>query len=304
VNESSTSLNFSLILFILLLVCLAAWLADLLHFRVQRRREALRKVADFDATQAGLPAHQRVADAAAARAAIERDAQRQPLWLEYTAGLFPVIFAVFFLRSFLVEPFKIPSGSMIPTLLVGDLILVNKFSYGVRLPLVHTKIIEVGEPQRGDVMVFRFPRDPSIDYIKRVVALPGDRISYRDKRLTINDVEVPLKPAGEFYDSERLTYARQYSERLGPVDHRVLTDLEKPSSIGAVEAFPFREMCRYADGGVSCTVPAKHYFVMGDNRENSLDSRFWGFVPEANLVGRAFFIWMNFGDFGRIGRFQ
>jgi signal peptidase I len=303
-NESSTSLNFSLILFVLLLVCLVAWLADRLHFRGQRRREAQRRVAAFDATQAGLPAHQRVADSAAARAALESDAWRQPLWLEYTAGLFPVIAAVFFLRSFLVEPFKIPSGSMIPTLLVGDLILVNKFSYGVRLPLVHTKIIDVGEPQRGDVAVFRFPRDPSIDYIKRVVGLPGDRISYRDKRLTINGVEVPLKPDGEFYDSDRLTYAPRYTEKLGALEHRVLTERDKPSSIMPIDAFPFRDMCRYAEGGVTCTVPPKHYFVMGDNRENSLDSRFWGFVPEGNLVGRAFFIWMNFGDIGRIGRFQ
>jgi signal peptidase I len=304
VNETSTSLNFALILFVLLVVCFAAWLADRFHFRGRREREARRRIAEFEAQQAGLPLHLRVTDAQAARHALVRDTLRQPLWLEYTAGLFPVIAVVFFLRSFLVEPFKIPSGSMIPTLLVGDLILVNKFSYGVRLPVLHTKILEVGSPKRGDVMVFRYPRDPGIDYIKRVVGLPGDRIVYRDKRLTVNDAEVPLSPAGDFYDSDRLTYAPQYAERLGEVEHRILTELDKPSVIAPMDAFPFREQCRYAAGGVSCTVPAGHYFVMGDNRENSLDSRFWGFVPEANLVGRAFFIWMNFGDLKRIGGFR
>ena len=303
-TETSSSLNFALILFLLLVVCFAAWLADRLHFRGRREREAERRIAEFDAQQAGLPAHLRVTDAPAARAALVRDTLRQPLWLEYTAGLFPVIAVVFFLRSFLVEPFKIPSGSMIPTLLVGDLILVNKFSYGVRLPLVHTKVLEVGSPKRGDVMVFRYPRDPSIDYIKRVVGLPGDRIVYRDKRLTVNDVPVPLQPAGDFYDADRLSYAPQYAERLGDVEHRILTELDKPASIMPMDAYPYRELCRYGGGGLSCTVPPGHFFVMGDNRENSLDSRFWGFVPEANLVGRAFFIWMNFGDLKRIGSFR
>ena len=265
-------MNFALILFLLLVVTGIAWVVDTLWLAPARRR-------------AGR-------------------GDRQPLWLEYTAGLFPVIAAVFLLRSFLFEPFKIPSGSMIPTLLVGDLILVNKFTYGVRLPVIHTKVLDVGLPERGDVMVFRFPKDNSVDYIKRVVGLPGDTVAYEDNRLTLNGTPVPLAQSGEFYDSERLVYYKQYSEKLGTVEHKLLTELEKPSFITGVDAFPFRDQCTYGRTGMSCKVPPGHYFVMGDNRENSLDSRYWGFVPEQNIVGKAFFIWMNFGDLGRIGRFH
>ena len=302
--EESTSLNFALILFFLLLLTFVAWLADRFVFLPRRKALARTRLAEFDAAQGGAPEGQRSARDAEARAAISQAALRQPIWLEYTAGLFPVIAVVFFLRSFLVEPFKIPSGSMIPTLLVGDLILVNKFSYGVRLPVVHTKLFDVGLPQRGDVMVFRYPRDPSMDYIKRVVGLPGDTVAYLNKRLTINGQPVALEGAGDFYDADRLSYTPQFSEKLGTIDHKILTELDKPSFISAVDAFPFRERCEYVTAGVTCKVPEGHYFVMGDNRENSLDSRFWGFVPESHIVGKAFFIWMNFGDFKRIGRFH
>ncbi len=302
--EESTSLNFALILFFLLLLTFVAWLADRFVFLPRRKALARTRLAEFDAAQGGAPEGKRSARDAEARAAISQAALRQPIWLEYTAGLFPVIAVVFFLRSFLVEPFKIPSGSMIPTLLVGDLILVNKFSYGVRLPVVHTKLFDVDLPQRGDVMVFRYPRDPSMDYIKRVVGLPGDTVAYLNKRLTINGRPVALEGAGDFYDADRLSYTPQFSEKLGTIDHKILTELDKPSFISAVDAFPFRERCEYVTAGVTCKVPEGHYFVMGDNRENSLDSRFWGFVPESHIVGKAFFIWMNFGDFKRIGRFH
>lgn len=228
----------------------------------------------------------------------------QPWWLDWTAGLFPVILAVFVLRSFLFEPFKIPSGSMIPTLRIGDLILVNKFHYGVRLPVFNTKLMANHEPQRGDVMVFRYPPQPSLDYIKRVIGVPGDEVAYLNKQLTVNGQLVPRVAQPEFFDGETMRYARQFRETLGARSYNTLNDDDRPAFIQGTTEFPFSNGCRYTVEGVTCKVPAGHYFMMGDNRDNSLDSRYWGFVPEANIVGRAFFVWMNFGDLGRIGSFE
>jgi signal peptidase I len=215
-----------------------------------------------------------------------------------------VILAVFLLRSFLFEPFKIPSGSMIPTLLVGDLILVNKFTYGLRLPVIHTKISAGHEPQRGDVMVFRYPPQPSMDYIKRVVGLPGDTVAYLNKQLTINGKPVPLTPLPEFFDEDSMRYYKQYQEVLGTHTHRLLIDDDRPAFVPGVHDFPDHQNCRYSIEGVVCRVPPGEYFMMGDNRDNSLDSRYWGFVPDRNIVGRAFLIWMNFGNLKRIGFFN
>lgn len=228
----------------------------------------------------------------------------QPWWLDWTAGLFPVIAAVFLLRSFLFEPFKIPSGSMIPTLRVGDLILVNKFIYGIRLPVLNTKITEGSPPQRGDVMVFRYPPQPSLDYIKRVVGLPGDEVAYLNKRLTINGKPVVTTPLPEFFDDDTMRYYKQYQEVLGTHTHRLLNDDDRPAFVPGVEDFPNRQNCRYSIEGVVCKVPPGQYFMMGDNRDNSLDSRYWGFVPDNNIVGKAFFVWMNFSDLKRIGSFN
>ena len=228
----------------------------------------------------------------------------QPWWLDWTAGLFPVILAVFLLRSFLFEPFKIPSGSMIPTLHVGDLILVNKFTYGIRLPVINTKITEGHGPQRGDVMVFRYPPQPSLDYIKRVVGLPGDQVAYLNKRLTINGKPVPTTPLPEYFDDDSMRYYKQFQEVLGTHTHRLLNDDDRPAFVPGVEDFPNRQNCQYSVEGVVCKVPPGQYFMMGDNRDNSLDSRYWGFVPDNNIVGKAFFIWMNFGNLKRIGPFN
>jgi signal peptidase I len=229
---------------------------------------------------------------------------KEPWWIEYPKSFFPVILIVFVLRSFLVEPFKIPSGSMIPTLLVGDFILVNKYTYGIRLPVINKKIIAINEPERGDVMVFRYPEDPSVDYIKRVVGLPGDKIAYEGKRLIINGKEVPRKDAGDYLLKDKIQYLKQYTETLGNVEHTILLDTSEPAALPYVKQFPLRENCIYNNNGVMCTVPPGNYFMMGDNRDNSSDSRVWGFVPEANIVGKAFFIWFNFSELRRFGRFK
>lgn len=210
----------------------------------------------------------------------------EPIAIEYAKSFFPVILVVFLIRSFLVEPFKIPSGSMMPTLLTGDFILVNKYTYGLRVPVLNNVFFAVGEPQRGDVMVFHFPKDPALDYIKRVVGLPGDRVAYRDKQLYINDKPVGLVFEDNYnYVAPGLNQiaAKRYKEQLGEHRHDVLMVDEAPTMDGEV------------------VVPQGYYFVMGDNRDNSNDSRFWGFVPENNIVGKAFMIWWNFDNFGRIG---
>jgi signal peptidase I len=229
---------------------------------------------------------------------------KQPWWVEYSVSFFPVILVVFFLRSFLVEPFKIPSSSMVPTLLVGDFILVNKFAYGVRLPVANRKVFDVGSPQRGDVMVFRYPEDPSLDYIKRVVGLPGDRVEYRNKRLTINGKPVPVRQIDDYLSRERMQFSRRYVETLGSAEHQILLDDDAPPYITPLRSFPFAGNCNYNMTGLACTVPPGHYFMMGDNRDNSSDSRVWGFVPDQNIVGKAFFIWLNLNELGRFGRFR
>jgi signal peptidase I len=204
-----------------------------------------------------------------------REEQAEPLLVEYSKSFFPVLLLVLILRSFLVEPFQIPSGSMLPTLQVGDFILVNKFAYGIRLPVIDYKVVEVGEPKRGDVMVFRYPENPKINYIKRVIGLPGDKIAYKNKTLYINGVK-----ADQTFVSEKwFPHSELLQEKLGAVSHSIYRDV----AVAAID--------------VEVVVPAGKYFMMGDNRDNSNDSRYWGFVPEANIVGKAFAVWLHWDTF-------
>ena len=295
-------MNFALILFVLLVFSFAMWLIDVLWLKKRRERAAEIALTAFDAHAGSRGGDERAL--AAERVLLVERLTRRPWYMEYTASFFPVILLVFVLRSFLFEPFRIPSGSMIPTLQIGDLILVNKYQYGIRLPIVNKKIVPIGEPQRGDVIVFRFPHNPAQDYIKRVVGLPGDRVDYRGKQLFINGAPVPTTPLGRYFEEGRVQYYAQYVEKLGTVEHRIIVN-EGPS-VPPMRGFQHTHpnACDYTADGVSCKVPAGHYFVMGDNRDNSEDSRYWGFVPDENIVGRAFFIWMNFGNMGRIGGFH
>lgn len=267
------SINFPLLLVIAVAVCGALALLDAVLLAPRRR--------------AAISAYE--GQVTEPDAVVIEQLSKEPLLVEYGKSFFPVLAIVLVLRSFLFEPFQIPSGSMKPTLEVGDFILVNKFAYGIRLPVIDTKIIEVGDPQRGDVMVFRYPSDPSVNYIKRVVGLPGDKVRYTsDKRLLVNGQPVAEQLLGEVPGT--LGSAVLYREKLGEVEHLIRKEMRR------YRIEPNREW----------TVPVGHYFMMGDNRDNSNDSRYWndpkiapellGMVPDRNIVGKAFAIWMSWAD--------
>ena len=296
--------NFSLLLFLAAVVTGIYWLAERFYFLPQRYKavEALEV--------ATSQRHAELAEKGITKVDTDTSEAKtrlimQPWWLDWTAGLFPVIIVVFLLRSFLFEPFKIPSGSMIPTLLINDLILVNKFHYGVRLPVINLKVLDNNSPQHGDVIVFRYPPKPSLDYIKRVVGVPGDEVAYLNKKLSINGKPLNKSALPDFFDEDTMRYSKQFEETTtANKKYRLLNDDDRPAFIPGTEDFPNKQNCRYSSEGVVCKVPEGHYFMMGDNRDNSLDSRYWGFVPEKNIVGRAFFVWMNFGNLKRIGSFD
>jgi signal peptidase I len=229
---------------------------------------------------------------------------KEPFYVDYARSLFPVFFIVLVLRSFIFEPFRIPSQSMMPTLWVGDFILVSKFSYGVRLPVLNTEIIDSGKPERGDVAVFRYPKDPAINYIKRVIGIPGDHIIYKNKLLTVNGVKVPEKFLGLYVgqgSGTEMNNALYQEEDLTGIKHKIL--IRQQAHDYTMQYSPELTKGHIID----FTVPEGQYYVMGDNRDNSNDGRVWGMVPDKNLVGRARLVWLNFTwknwfDFGRVAK--
>ncbi|ONF42842.1 signal peptidase I [Marinobacter lutaoensis] len=261
-------IDFPLVLVVLTLATGLIWLADILFLRERRLSAARAQGAGQPTGTDGLPS--------------EQAEPKEPYLVDLSRSFFPVLAIVLILRSFLVEPFQIPSGSMLPILEVGDFILVNKYAYGLRLPVLGTKIVDVGEPQRGDVMVFRYPEDGETNYIKRVIGLPGDHIRYRDKQLFINGKRI------ESQFVARLPPVELRREILGEVEHDIFLTLGRPGTSGEGE----------------WVVPEGHYFVMGDNRDNSNDSRYWGMVPEDMVVGKAFAIWMHWKSLGSLPSFD
>lgn len=250
---------------------------------------------------------------------VDKSAQDTNHFRDYMGGFFPIILVVFLLRTFIAEPFQIPSSSMRPGLIVGDFILVNKFAYGIRTPIINNVIIPTGKIERGDVVVFNYPANPQVNYIKRAIGLPGDVVEYKDKRLTINGLPVQDADTGQTYDyMESIPsrgainlQAQQWHETLNGKTYTVLKMPQIPPVVLPELSNPEYtqiatqrdQNCVYEpDGsGFTCKVPEGHYFMMGDNRDNSADSRYWGFVDDKLIVGKAFLVWMNLGDFSRIG---
>ncbi|WP_394183228.1 signal peptidase I [Marinomonas posidonica] len=265
--------DFELILAVAFLVTGAFWVYDRIVFAPKRKQI--------------LSGMDQAAQKAISKEAKERLADTPKLVSE-VKSYFVIIAVIFGLRSFVVEPFQIPSGSMLPTLQIGDFILVNKFDYGLRLPVTNTTLIPTSEPKRGDVVVFKYPLDPSLNYIKRLVGLPGDKIRYHDKVLTVNGQQVSKAflaalPISLNPNREPVTL---FKENLGGVEHDIYNSNRNTPHEG------------------NWVVPEGHYFVMGDNRDNSADSRFWGFVPEENMKGRAFYVWLHWDDFFSIPSFK
>ncbi|MGH8125961.1 MAG: signal peptidase I [Rhodanobacteraceae bacterium] len=291
--------DFALALVLVTAAFFVIWLGDLLLFKHRRR----------------------------ARAVADGEKPHTPVLVDYARSFFPVILAVLLFRTFLLEPFRIPSGSMMPTLLVGDFVLVNKFAYGLRLPVTNTKVLATGEPQRGDIAVFRYPGytchqangaivrggDPTCttpvpreDYIKRIIGLPGDIIVVRGEQIYVDGKPMPQTLIGPYQGTDKVSVrmeenpmmapVREYSETLGVVKHHIL-------QFAYIESYPCLGSggTRLPDGGCRWVVPKGHYFAMGDNRDDSDDSRFWGFVPEQNLAGKAFLIWFSLAGLHRIG---
>ena len=296
-------MNFSLVLLLLTVGTGVIWALDRFLWRPKRLARAKQEADRFSELNREAIDHGQMSVIGEAQSIFNK-LSAQPKWIEYTGGFFPVILFVFLLRSFVVEPFRIPSGSMLPTLHAGDFILVNKYEYGLRFPVFNFGITEGSAPKRGDIVVFKYPLDKNIDFIKRVIGVPGDEIRYINKQLYVNGKRIEATPDGNFFDKETYTDLKQFNENLEGVVHKIVENDKVPSMARPVQGHNGLNQCIYNMGDVVCRVPDGHYFMMGDNRDNSADSRFWGFVPKEDIVGRAFYIWLNISDMGRIGSIQ
>ena len=292
--------SFELILLILTTLCLIGFIAEHTYFKKKRVLAAenyeTKELKENEALKAsnGIDRKKQIEEE-------KKNILKRPKFLDWTADLFPLIFVIFVARSFLFEPFTIPSGSMMPTLIAGDNIIVNKFAYGFRLPVVDTKINEGGGVKRGDIVVFHYPLDHKVNYIKRAIGLPGDVIEYKNKELFVNGEQIS-KVAMENYNYPHEPIVNlQYKENLTGVEHRILIDPNLSGTITKVMSESASKNCQYDVEYIKCVVPSGEYFMLGDNRDGSLDSRYWGFVPEENLVGKAVYIWSNFGNMSRAG---
>jgi len=284
-----SSINLPLILTLAVLVTGVIWLIDILFLASARKARVAAVEKQFQPVEIANENKKTAYETAKATAA------KEPLSVEYAKSFFPVLFIVFFLRSFLVEPFQIPSGSMIPTLQVGDFILVNKFAYGLRVPVLNKTFIPVGKPKRGDVMVFFPPHQPKTYFIKRVIGLPGDKVRYSNNVLYLNGVEVKQEFIKKAYP-EMASFCMAVRQQLTVVNEvldGVPHKMQKCDQPGALSA-----------GDRTWIVAEGHYFMMGDNRDNSGDSRDWGTVSEDAIVGKAFAVWMHWEEFFSIPSFD
>lgn len=281
--------NVELLLAVVTCISGLYWLAEHCLFKPRRR-----ELAEFFVRTMGP--RRTEAEYRACRAIV----MERPWWLHVSA-VFPLALVLCLLRACVWEPMAAPSSSMSPTLRVGDLALISKYAYGFKLPLLGTRLTDGTPPRRGDVIAFQAPLPPKRNTIKRIVGLPGDEVTYRGKRLWLNGVPVPKHQAGDFYSRRADRHFTLFEEHLGDRRHRIIHDEARQGMERGSVDYPLKSNCRYVPDGVTCKVPPGHYFVMADNRDYGQDTRLWGFVPTGNVIGKVFFVWMNFDNLDQIG---
>lgn len=294
--------SFELLLLVSTILCLIGFIAEHVYFRKKR----VLKAKEYEEKE--LKENELLKNKGIDRKELIEEEKKNilkvPKFLDWTTDLFPLIFVIFIIRSFFFEPFTIPSGSMMPTLIAGDNIIVNKSEYGFRLPVIGTKLTNGSDVKRGDIIVFHYPLEPKINYIKRAIGLPGDIIEYKEKELFLNGEKINRVTMENYKYPKESILNLQFKENLAGVEHRILIDPNLSGTISKVMSESAAKNCEYGVEYIKCVVPQGEYFMMGDNRDGSLDSRYWGFVPDKNLVGKAMYIWSNFSDMSRLGSIE